>query len=79
MEIPKFINDYIRPRVQGDGGEIVFDSLNGNDVTLIAMADCAVCPKANHLKGWVKMEFKNKFGVDYNVIITNKRRYFQDK
>ena len=83
-----FIDEYIRPRVQADGGEIVFDAFdaagaagtaNGSDLRLIAMGDCAVCPKAGHLRGWIKGEVKRRLGIDCNVSIKNKRRYFQDK
>ena len=37
----KYINEYIRPRLQGDGGEITFVKQEGNEVTVLLQGECS--------------------------------------
>ena len=77
-EVEAFITTYIRPRVQADGGELAFESLDGGDLRLVLMGECAVCPVSGHMAGWIGEVLEDKFGRKFNVITRNKRRYFQD-
>ena len=36
----KYINEYIRPRLQGDGGEITFVEEKGDEVTVLLQGEC---------------------------------------
>ena len=78
-KINEFINEFIRPRVQGDGGEIMFENLVGDDLTLVLMGDCAVCNVGCDMAKWVGKALKNEFNKDFNIILKRKTRYFQDK
>ena len=75
MELKTFINEKIRPRIQADGGEIIFESLEGKDLTLVAMGGCANCSSQGHLKGWIAGEIKAALGQNLNVKIKQRSGY----
>ena len=77
-EIKQFIDDFIRPRVQADGGELVLASAEGNVVHLVLMGECAVCAAQCGLRAWATAQLRARFGEHLQVSFSVKKRYFQD-
>ena len=40
-KIKKYIETVIQPKIQGDGGWIEFDSLNGDELTVVFRGECS--------------------------------------
>jgi len=78
-EIKQFVDEFIRPRVQADGGEVVVDSINGDMLHLVLMGECAVCPGNCGVREWAATQVRERFGTQMQVIFSVKKRYFQDK
>ena len=78
-EILEFMENFIRPWVQADGGEIVIAGLDGNQLRLVLMGECAACPKSCGVREWVTDQVRERFGAGMQVEFSVKRRYFQDK
>ena len=78
-KIKQFIDEFIRPRVQADGGEVVVDSINNSVLHLVLMGECAVCPGNCGVREWITMQVHERFGAQMQVVFSVKKRYFQDK
>ena len=78
-QIRQFIDEFVRPRVQADGGEIMFAGIDNNEVKLVLMGECAVCPAECGLRDWVTTQLRVRFGEQIQVSFSVKKRYFQDK
>ena len=75
----KYINEYIRPRLQGDGGEITFVKQEGNEVTVLLQGECSKCLILHRCLVWIEERIKNDLGETVKVIGIRKKPYFQDK
>ncbi len=75
----KYINEYIRPRLQGDGGEITFVKQEGNEVTVLLQGECSKCLILHRCLEWIEQRIKNDLGESVKVIGIRKKPYFQDK
>lgn len=75
----KYINEYIRPRLQGDGGEITFVKQEGNEVTVLLQGECSKCLILHRCLEWVEQRIKADLGESVKVIGIRKKPYFQDK
>ena len=78
-EIKLYIDEYIRPRVQSDGGEISFVSLIDNVVTVKLQGECSRCTISKScFSDWLENELKTKFGKDIKLKHIIKKPYFWD-
>lgn len=75
----KYINEYIRPRLQGDGGEITFVKQEGKEVTVLLQGECSKCLILHRCLEWIEERIKNDLGETVKVIGIRKKPYFQDK
>ena len=75
----KYINEYIRPRLQGDGGEITFVKQEGDEVTVLLQGECSKCLILHRCLEWIEERIKNDLGEAVKVIGIRKKPYFQDK
>lgn len=75
----KYINEYIRPRLQGDGGEITFVKQEGTEVTVLLQGECSKCLILHRCLEWVEQRIKADLGESVKVIGIRKKPYFQDK
>ncbi len=75
----KYINEYIRPRLQGDGGEITFVKQEGNEVTVLLQGECSKCLILHRCLEWIEERIENDMGQTVKVIGIRKKPYFQDK
>ena len=62
MDIETYIKKIIRPKIQGDGGEVEFESLSEDGtLTLIFRGECSKCLILNRCVDWIAEEvLKNK-------------------
>ena len=74
----EYINSYIRPRLQGDGGEITFVKHEGDEVTVLLQGECSKCLILDRCLKWIEERIKVDLGKDVSVIGIRKKPYFQD-
>ena len=74
----KYINEYIRPRLQGDGGEITFVEENGNEVTVLLQGECSKCLILDRCLKWIEERIEVDLNRKVKVTGIRKRPYFQD-
>lgn len=78
MDIQKYIEQYIAPRLQGDGGWIEFVSLENNNLTVIFRGECSKCLILNRCIEWIEMQIHSDLKKDIKIIPIRKKPYFQD-
>ncbi|MEE1138566.1 MAG: NifU family protein [Acutalibacteraceae bacterium] len=74
----EYINGYIRPRLQGDGGEITFVKQDGNEVTVLLQGECSKCLILDRCLAWIEQRIKADLKQTVKVIGIRKKPYFQD-
>ncbi|MBQ9849532.1 MAG: NifU family protein [Clostridia bacterium] len=74
----KYINEYIRPRLQGDGGEITFVEEKGDEVTVLLQGECSKCLILDRCLKWIEERTETDLGRKVRVIGIRKKPYFQD-
>ena len=73
-----YINNIIRPKVQGDGGEITFDSRNGDTVNVIMQGECSKCMILDRCISWIETQIKNDLGETVKINAIRKKPFFWD-
>lgn len=74
----EYINGYIRPRLQGDGGEITFVKQEGDKVTVLLQGECSKCLILDRCLKWIEERAEKDLGKKITVIGIRKKPYFQD-
>jgi len=78
--ISRFLEEQIRPRVQGDGGDLELTALEGNALRIKALNECSRCPlTTNCYKEWLRSRINTEFNAFYDVEIQIQKPYFWDK
>lgn len=75
----KYINEYIRPRLQGDGGEITYLGREGDEVTVVLQGECSKCLILDRCLKWIEERAEADLGEKIKIIGIRKKPYFQDK
>jgi Fe-S cluster biogenesis protein NfuA len=75
----EYINEYIRPRIQGDGGEITFVKQEENVVTVLLQGECSKCLILDRCLKWIEERIAADKGENITVVGIRKKPYFQDK
>lgn len=76
-ELKIFIEEYVRPRVQSDGGEIRFLSFEDNVLTVKLQGECSRCPVSGGcLSQWLMKEVNKKFNLDIKLKRVVEKPYF---
>lgn len=73
-----YINNYIRPRLQGDGGEITFVKQEGSEVTVLLQGECSKCLILDRCLAWIEERISKDLNQNVKVIGIRKKPYFQD-
>ena len=73
-----YINNIIRPKVQGDGGEITFDSQHGDTVNVIMQGECSKCMILDRCISWIETQIKNDLGETVKINAIRKKPFFWD-
>ncbi len=74
----EYINGYIRPRLQGDGGEITFLKQEGSEITVLLQGECSKCLILDRCLRWIEERIKADKNETVTVIGIRKKPYFQD-
>ncbi|MBR6004616.1 MAG: NifU family protein [Clostridia bacterium] len=74
----EYINNIIRPRIQGDGGEITFFSQEGDCVTVIMQGECSKCHILDRCLLWIEEQIEKDLGKNVKLNGIRKKPYFQD-
>ena len=79
MDIETYIKKIIRPKIQGDGGEVEFESLSDDGtLTLIFRGECSKCLILNRCVGWIAEEVLKNTGKLVKIKAVRKKPYFWD-
>lgn len=73
-----YINDIIRPKLQGDGGEITFVSFSDGVVTVLLQGECSKCLILERCLDWIGERIEVDLGIKAKVVGIRKKPYFQD-
>ena len=73
-----YIADVIRPKIQGDGGEVRLLKQEGNEIPLVFQGECSKCLILDRCVDWIKSEIKKDLGEDVKIIPVRKKPYFWD-
>lgn len=79
MDIETYIKKIIRPKIQGDGGEVEFESLSEDGMlTLIFSGECSKCLILNRCVDWIAEEVLKNTGKLVKIKAVRKKPYFWD-
>lgn len=79
MDIDTYIKKIIRPKIQGDGGEVEFESLSDDGtLTLIFRGECSKCLILNRCVDWIAEEVLKNTGKLVKIKAVRKKPYFWD-
>ncbi len=74
-----YINTVIKPKLQGDGGEIDYVSYEKSVLTVLLQGECSKCLIVERCLDWIAYEIKRDLGVEISVKAIRKKPYFWDK
>lgn len=79
MDIETYIKKIIRPKIQGDGGEVEFESLSDDGtLTLIFRGECSKCLILNRCVDWIAKEVLKNTSKLVKIKAVRKKPYFWD-
>lgn len=79
MDIETYIKKIIRPKIQGDGGEVEFESLSDDgNLTLIFRGECSKCLILNRCVDWIAEEVLKNTSKLVKIKAVRKKPYFWD-
>ena len=73
-----YIDRIIKPKLQGDGGEIDFISYENGVLTVLLQGECSKCLILHRCTEWIEQEIKRDLKKTVKVNAIRKRPYFQD-
>ncbi len=74
-----YINTIIKPKLQGDGGEIDFVSYENGELTVLLQGECSKCLIVDRCLRWIESEVMRDMGESVKVIAQKKKPFFWDK
>lgn len=74
-----YIDTVIKPKLQGDGGEIDFISYENGNLTVLLQGECSKCLIVDRCLRWIESEVMRDMGESVNVIAQKKKPFFWDK
>ncbi len=74
-----YINTVIKPKLQGDGGEIDFISYENGELTVLLQGECSKCLIVDRCLRWIESEVMRDMGESVKVIAQKKKPFFWDK
>lgn len=79
MDIETYIKKIIKPKIQGDGGEVEFESLSDDGtLTLIFRGECSKCLILNRCVDWITEEVLKNTSKLVKIKAVRKKPYFWD-
>ena len=77
--VKEYIETVLAPRIQGDGGWVEFQSLEGDRLTLVFRGECSKCMILNRCTAWIEQKIKEDKGQTVTVIPVRKKPFFWDR
>ena len=74
-----YIENVIKPKIEGDGGEVEFESYVNGELTLVFRGECSKCLILERCVKWVKAEIKRDKGENVKILAIRRKPYFWDK
>lgn len=74
-----YINTIIKPKLQGDGGEIDFVSYDNGRLTVLLQGECSKCLIVDRCLRWIETEIFRDMSESVTVIAQKKKPFFWDK
>lgn len=74
-----YINNIIKPKLQGDGGEIDFISYENGVLNVLLQGECSKCLIVDRCLRWIESEVMRDMGESVKVVAQKKKPFFWDK
>lgn len=74
-----YINTIIKPKLQGDGGEIDFVSYENGVLTVLLQGECSKCLIVDRCLTWIESEVMRDMGESVKVVAQKKKPFFWDR
>ena len=74
----RYINLIIKPKLQGDGGEIDFVSYEDGILTVLLQGECSKCLIVDRCLRWIESEVLRDMGENVKVVAQKKKPFFWD-
>lgn len=74
----EYVERYLAPRIQGDGGWVEYVSLEGTELKLIFRGECSKCPILNRCTAWMEEMIRKDKGQTVRILPVRVKPYFQD-
>ena len=75
----EYINTVLRPLLQGDGGELEIDRVEGDTVFVTLRGECSKCDVADRCLKWCEQKILTDRGERVTFVATRKKPYFWEK
>ncbi len=74
----EYIETVIRPKIQGDGGEVRFAELHEDVLTLVFQGECSKCLILNRCTDWIAEQIQKDLGKQVTIKAVRKKPFFWD-
>ena len=74
-----YINNIIKPKLQGDGGEIDFVSYENGILTVLLQGECSKCLIVDRCIAGIESEVMRDMGESVKIVAQKKKPFFWDK
>lgn len=78
-KMKKYIETVIRPKIQGDGGDVEFISCKDGIAELVFRGECSKCLILERCVNWIEGEVEKDLGEKIKIKAIRKKPYFWDK
>lgn len=75
----RYVSLIIKPKLQGDGGEIDFVSYEDGILTVLLQGECSKCLIVDRCLSWIESEVMRDMGESVKVVAQKKKPFFWDK
>ena len=75
----EYVETVLAPRIQGDGGWVEFQALEGDRLTLIFRGECSKCLILNRCTDWIEQKIETETGKRVTVIPIRMKPFFWDR
>ena len=75
----KYINEKLRPLVQGDGGEMTFLRREDDKITVVMQGECSKCGMLTKCMSWCEGQIQKDLGEKVTLIPVRKKPFFWDR
>lgn len=75
-DIETYINDTIRPKLQGDGGEILYASETEHTLSVVFRGECSKCMILDRCVDWIRSELLRETGREVAISYKREKPFF---